>query len=463
MVRIRELAESWGAGAYLACATSAIREASNGGEFIERVRLETGIEVRPITGETEARLIYLAVRDAVDLSEPSLIVDIGGGSTEFVVADAGRAHYLASLPLGAQRLTELFVHTDPVASDEFRALRNHVRESIQPVLAAARRRGVRRVVGSSGTLVTIATATAAGHGDSRVEVFGQTFGAGPVRVTTKRIMRADRAGRLAMPGVSTRRAGQIVAGAILLDVVLKDLAAERFAVSPAALREGILLDYLARERKWIRRLAPYRSRRREAVYELGMRLRFERSHAERVAGFALTLFDATRELHRLGEHERDLLEFAALLHDIGYAVSRHGHHKHSAYLIEEAGIPGFTPDETALMSVIARYHRFGMPKPSHTGFQQLGDEDRRIALYLAALLRLANGLDRGHLGAVRKLSAKLEAGVLRLGITTRGDAALETWAAGLGSDLFEAQFGRPVVIEARGPTPLPERAGRLSA
>jgi exopolyphosphatase/guanosine-5'-triphosphate,3'-diphosphate pyrophosphatase len=463
MVRIRELAESWGAGAYLACATSAIREASNGGEFMERVRAETGIEVRPITGETEARLIYLAVRDAVDLSDPSLIVDIGGGSTEFIVADAGRAHYLASLPLGSQRLTELFVHTDPVSPDEFRALRNHVRASVQPVLAAARRRGVRRVVGSSGTLVSIATATAAGHGDPTVEVFGQTFGAVNARDTTRRIMRADRAGRLAMPGISPRRAGQIVAGAVLLDVLLKDLPAERFVVSPAALREGILLDYLARERKWIRRLAPYRSRRREAVYELGMRLRFERAHAERVTRFALTLFDATRELHQLGEHERDLLEFAALLHDIGYAVSRHGHHKHSAYLIEEAGLPGFTPDESAMMAVIARYHRFGIPKPTHAVFQRLGAADRRVALQLAALLRLANGLDRGHLGAVRQLSANLTGDELRLTLRTQGDAALEMWAAGLGSDLFEAQFDVSVTLDVRAATALPEKAGRPRA
>ncbi len=444
MGRIRTLAESWGVSGYLACATSAIREASNGGEFIERIRQETGIEARTITGEIEARLIYIAVRHAVDLSETSLLVDVGGGSTEFIVANRSRAFFVTSLPLGAQRLTERFVSTDPVSREEFRAMRDHVRSSLSDVLAAARRRGVKRVVGSAGTLVSLATATAASYGDPHLSVFDQTLDALQVRETTRRIMKADRAERVANPGVSSKRAAQIVAGAVLLDVVLKDLAIERFVVSPESLREGILLDYLARERKWVRRLAPFRSRRREAVYEFGMRLRFEREHAERVAAFALTLFDATRPLHRRGEEARDLLEFAALLHDVGYAVSRHAHHKHSAYLIQEAGLAGFTPDETALMAVVARYHRFGTPKPEHEAFHRLDATRRRLALQLAALLRLANGLDRGHLGTVRGIDATLDREALRLGLHANGDAALELWAASLGSDLFTQQFGRRV-------------------
>jgi exopolyphosphatase/guanosine-5'-triphosphate,3'-diphosphate pyrophosphatase len=290
-------------------------------------------------------------------------------------------------------------------------------------------------------------------------VFDQTFDGPQVRETTRRLMRADRATRAATPGVSARRAGQIVAGAVVLDVVLKDLAIERFLVSPAALREGILLDYLARERKWVRRLAPFRSRRREAVYEFGMRLRFDRAHAERVARFALVLFDATRELHGRGEDARDLLEFAALLHDVGYAVSSHSHHKHSAYLIENAGLQGFSPEEVELMAVVARYHRFGMPKRSHAAFQRLDGARQNLALELAGMLRLANGLDRGHLGAVRSLDARVADGALRLALHTHGDAALELWAAGLGGDLLSAQFGVPVVLEAASAS-RPEAASR---
>jgi len=461
MRRIRALGESWGAGVYVACATSAVREASNGGEFVERVRRETEIEVRPISGAAEARLIHLAVRDAVDLTEPSLLIDIGGGSTEFVVASGARRLYTASLPLGSQRLTERFITTDPVAREEFRALRDYVSGAMARVLAAARRRDVRRIVGSSGTLISLARATAASYGDPHVDAFRQTFDGEHVRETTRRIMRADRATRAATPGVSNKRAAQIVAGAVLLDVVLKDLAIERFVVSPAALREGILLDYLARERKWIRRLAPYSSRRRESVYEFGMRLRFDRAHAERVAGFALRLFDATTVLHGRGAEARELLEYAALLHDVGYAVSRHAHHKHSAYLIAEAGLQGFEPGETELAAVVARYHRFGEPRPSHEAFHRLDPARQRLALELASLLRLANGLDRGHMGAVRSLVARLDGDALHLTLQTDGDAALELWAAGLGGDLFSSLFERRVVIEAASAPA--RRAARRSA
>ncbi len=447
--QIRALGDGWGASAYLACATSAVREASNGGAFLARARRETGLDIQLITGETEARLTYLAVRHAVDLTEPSLLVDIGGGSTEFTVADADGPHLLCSLPLGAQRLTERFITTDPVGRDEFRALRDHVRASLGRVFAAARARGVRRVVGSSGTLESLAGVAAASYGDAEARVFEQTFDAGQMREVTKRVMRSARDERLATPGIGERRADQIVAGAILLDVVLKDLGVERFVVSPEALREGIVLDYLARERKWIRRLAPFRSRRREAVYALAMRLRFDRAHAEHVARLALRLFDATRPLHGRGDDARELLEFAALLHDVGYAISRRNHHLHALYVIREAELPGFAPAEQAVLANVARYHRSGLPRPTHVAFQRLAPEQRRLVLELAALLRLANGLDRSHLRAVARLDAELTDTALRLTIRPATDPALDVWAARLGSDLFEAVLGRTVEIAVR--------------
>src|SRR5690606_37789714 len=243
---IRAVAEEWGASAYIACATSAIREATNGGAYIDRVRRELGIVIRPISGEVEARLIYLAVSHAVDLSEPSLLVDVGGGSAEFIVADGAGAHFLCSLPLGAQRLTEGFITTDPVSRREFRALRDHVRDHLGEVYEAARARGVHRLVGSSGTLLALATVTASAYGDPQAPLAEQPFDAAQVREVTKRVMQSTLAERLATPGIIDRRADQIVAGAVLLDVLLKDLRIERFVVSPDALREGIVIDYVAR-------------------------------------------------------------------------------------------------------------------------------------------------------------------------------------------------------------------------
>ncbi len=444
---IKAVAEGWGVSAYVACATSAIREASNGGQFIDRIRRETGIVVRPIAGETEAHLIYLAVSHFVDLSEPSLLVDIGGGSVEFILADANGPHMLVSLPLGVQRLTEQFITTDPVNRTEFRALRDYVREQLGEVFAEAKKRSVRRVVGSSGTLLSIAGVAAASAGDMDSPVFDQTFDAAHVREVTHRIMDSDREKRLNTPGIEERRADQIVAGAILLDVILKDLGIERYVVSPDALREGIVIEYVAHELKWIRRLSPYRTRREQSVRELALRLRFDQVHAEHVAGLSLQLFDAAVALHGRGNDERELLEFAAILHDIGYAISRRNHHKHALYIIQEADLQGFTPDEKAIVANVARYHRAGVPKPTHTEFQRLSADQKRLVLELSSFLRLANGLDRSHLRNVTRLVPSLSDDRFVLKLITSADPTLDVWAATQGAELFETVFHKPVRIE----------------
>ncbi len=442
---IRAWAEGHGVTEFVACATSAVREAENGGAFLERVRRETGLHVRTITGEREAHLIYLAARQAVDLSEPTLLVDIGGGSTEFVVADREGAHFLTSLKLGAARLTEEFVTTDPVSRAEFRALRDHVRRMLAPAFEAAREHGVRRVVGSSGTLRAIASVAAAAAGEPG-QITEVVYDAATVRRATKALMTSDRAARLATPGVSERRADQIVAGAALIDVVLKDLGVERFEVSPVALREGIVVDFLARNYQWLRRLAPFGSVRRRSVYDLAMRMGWEEEHARHVARLALSLFDGTEPLHGLGEAERELLEYAAVLRDVGYAISRRGHHRHSFYVIKNADLRGFTPEEVETVAHVARLHRAGRPSRRRPQSATLPEERRQTILRLGALLRLANGLDRSHFQNVVHLDPELREDRFVLRVQTKADPQLDVWAARRGADLFERAFGLPVEV-----------------
>ncbi len=446
LARIREMADGYGVADYVACATSAVREAENGGEFIERVRDETGLYIRTISGETEADLIYKAVRHAVDISEPSLLVDIGGGSTEFIIADRAGSHFTTSLKLGAARMTEQFVTTDPVAEAEFRALRAHIRKELGPVFRAAHERGVRRVVGSSGTLQNLAALASSASGEAG-QIFDYVFDAVNIRRATKLVMQSDRARRLTMPGLLEKRVDQIVAGATLIDVVLKDLGIKRFEVSPDALREGIVIDFVERNYKWIRRLAPFRSVRRRSVYDLAIRLRWDEAHARHVARLALRLFDVTAPLHGRGEHERELLEYAAILRDVGYAVSRRSHHKHSLYVIKNADLKGFTPEEVAVIANVARYHRAGLPSTRHADYARLSDEQQRLVDELAALLRLANGLDRSHFQNVIHLDVHVEEDRLRLVIQTKADPQLDVWAAGRGAGLFRRTFGRPVRVE----------------
>ncbi len=444
---IRAMADGHGVADYVACATSAVREAENGGEFIERVRDEVGLYVRTISGEVEAELIYQAVRQEVDLAEPSLLVDIGGGSTEFIIADRAGMRFMTSLKLGAARLTEQFVTTDPVDEDEFRRLRAHIRLTLGPVCRAAHEHNVKRIVGSSGTLQTIATMAASAYGDP-TRIFDYVFEAPNLRRITKQIMVSDRARRLAMPGMLDKRVDQIVAGATLFDVVLKDLGIKRFEVSPNALREGIVIDFVERNYKWIRRLAPYHSVRRRSVYDLAIRMRWEEEHARHVARLALRFFDATQPLHHRGEHERELLEYAAVLRDVGYAVSRRSHHKHSFYIIKHADLKGFTPEEIAVIANVARYHRAGLPSERHADYARLGAEDQRLVNELAALLRLANGLDRSHFQNVIHLDAELTDDALRLDVQTKADPQLDVWAARRGASLFRRTFGLPIVIDA---------------
>lgn len=455
--RVRLLAERCRVDHVLAYATSAIREAENGGDLIRQVQAEEGIRIRPIPGETEAELIYYGVRRAVDLSTPVLIVDIGGGSTEFIVADEDQAHAIFSLKLGAARLTEQFITTDPVEKAEFKALRATLRAQLQPVLEAARRHGVREVVGSSGTMENLGTATVHAHGDPSRSVYQQTVDPASFRKVTKALMRSSHADRAGMPGIDDKRMHQVVAGAILADVLVKDLPAQQLRFSPFALREGMVEEYIQDHRDRLAGIGRFRDVRRRSVHEVGHAFRWKKDHALHVATLTLRLFDLCASLHQRGPEVRELLEYAALLHDVGYHISHRKHHKHSLYLIQHADFRGFQPEEIALMANLARYHRRSVPKNKHAAYAALEPDQQRLVWELAALLRLAEGLDRSHFQNVTHLDAVLTDEAVSLTLTTRADPHLEVWGARHSADLFEAAYHRRVRIRAQ---PRPDIARR---
>ena len=446
--RIRLLADGWETTEYLAYATSAVREAENGGDLILRVRKELGLNIEPISGELEASLIFRGVRRAVDLHEPTFILDIGGGSVECIVAQGDEVYYQDSLKIGAARMTERFVSTDPISKDEFRPLRNYLRSFLQSAIAAAREHRVRDLVGTSGTMENITEVTAHAGGKKGRSVFERTFEASEIRSTTKRIMESSREERRRMKGIDAKRVDQVPAGAMLADIVLKDLGIERVRISPYALREGIVVYFIENNYRRLGRIAPYRSVRRRSIYEIAYRFRWDERHAGHVTAMALQLFDACRSLHGLNGTARELLEFAALLHDIGYHISPSSHHKHSRYLIRNADLRGFAPDEIETMAQVARYHRGRLPRKKHHSFQRLPEAQRTLISQLGAFLRLANGLDRSHFQNVRSLQTELSDARLRLMLNTTSDPQLDVWGATRGSDFFEATFDRKVVIEA---------------
>jgi exopolyphosphatase / guanosine-5'-triphosphate,3'-diphosphate pyrophosphatase len=436
----------------VAVATSAIREAANGGELIRRIRDELRLTVRVVSAREEARLIYLGVRGAIDLDgKQHLMLDIGGGSVEFIVGDEREARLLESRKLGAARMTATFVHSDPISDSDLAALREHYDEALVPLAAKVRTLKPARCLGTSGTLENIAALCNDG-GD------GKADGKGDARVIDRnkllrleeRLIQSDAADRARIRGLDDQRKEQIVAGVVLVASFMKRLDVKRIELCGAALREGIVADYLSRHKPdlKIRREVP--DPRRRSVLDLARRSNWYETHSLHVAKLLLRLFDDLRPLHKLGDAERELIEYGALLHDIGWHIGSHNHHKHSAYLIRHGDLQGFTPEQVRTVAAIARFHRKGEPGKKHGTYRKLSPRDRRTVGVGAALLRLADGLDRSHASAITDVVATIGKQRVTVAATSTVDVQLELWAARDKAAMFERVLGRPVAFEKAG-------------
>ena len=443
LTRIKLLADGWGVREYLSFATSAIREASNGGVFIERAREELNLRIRPISGEREARLICQGVSRTEEFLEPSLVMDIGGGSVEFIVVDDDTPVFSTSLKLGAARMTEQFVTTDPMSEDEQAKLRAHFKAKLDEVYSACREHEVVRIVGSSGTMKSLARVALGQEEGAPRSPFQETVPVETLRSALRWVMQASAEEREAHAAIEPRRVDQIGAGAVLLDTLCGGLPSVRsFTVSPNALREGMVAHFLDTNYDRLRRMAPFRNPRRRSVHEMAYRFQWEEPHAQHVAATATFLFDVCRPLYNGPASDAELLEFAALLHDVGYLVTHDEHHEHSHYLIEHADLQGFRAHEVELMALVARYHRGPRPEPSHDYFGRLPADRQQRVRQLAGLLRVAENLDRSHFQNVVALRTSLTEGALHVLVATKADPQLEVWAAEKHGGLFEEAFDR---------------------
>ncbi len=449
--RFRRVAESHKVDDILAAATSACREAANGPEFLRAVQRETGIRARVISGSEEARLIHLAALYGVHAARgPLVVIDIGGGSVEITLGATERPQLARSFKLGVIRLTERFVTSDPLTSGDERRLVAHVTRTAGPYLSSVVAAGFERVVGTSGTILSLgALAAQAGNGHVPQELRNLRVSAADVHRVRKRVTSLPMAARLRLPGLEPRRADIAVAGAVLLDTLLRRLGAKDLTLCDLALREGLVLDYIRRNRPLIAQVDAVPDVRRRSVLELAGRCGVAMPHAQQVARLALALFDASNPLHGLGPREREWLEHAALLHDAGVHVSYERHHQHSQYLILHGDLRGFEPVEIEVMALAARYHRRGLPKKSDETFAALPRRLRRTVRALAALLRLAEALDRSHAQPVASLTLEDRGADLLLGVHAEGDVELELWAAGRQLAPIEALAAKPVTVEVR--------------
>jgi exopolyphosphatase/guanosine-5'-triphosphate,3'-diphosphate pyrophosphatase len=465
--KFRRLADSHGVDEIIAAATSATREAENGGDFLNAIREQTGIAVRVISGVEEARLIHMAAGYGVDLGgKRGVVIDIGGGSVEITLGPSREAELAKSFKIGVIRLTERFVRTDPLSGRDERRLVKYINQEIGAHVDHIVAKGYQRVIGTSGTILSLGGMARAAEADALSdEVRNRRVAARTLHRMRKQLVDSDLQERLQIPGLDPRRADLAVGGAVLLDTILRRLGAEELTLCDLALREGLILDYARRNRKHIAAIDRYPDIRRRSVEELGERCHYWSEHARQVAHLALTLFDQTATIHGLSSREREWLEFGALLHDVGVHISYTSHHKHSYYLIRHGDLRGFEPEEIEVIALIARYHRQATPKKSHEGYGALRPQLRRTVRTLAAFVRLAEGLDRSHAQVVGRIDVQDRGEDLLMRARASGDAELEQWAAQRYLKPLERALDRVVrfELEARLPRPVATPAAAVPA
>jgi exopolyphosphatase/guanosine-5'-triphosphate,3'-diphosphate pyrophosphatase len=437
-----------------AIATSAVREAINKREFIKRASDEAGVRVEIASGYEEARFIYLGVLQALPVFDKKiLLVDIGGGSTEFLIGQRREIFYDNSLKLGAIRLTQRFFPSDKIESKAVKECRRFIRGTMNPVTRQIENYSFDTVVGSSGTIANIGNmVNAMKSGEPQVRINNFTFTKDELYEIIEKLIEAkSEKQRLKIPGLDPSRADIITAGALILEQIFKELHVKQLTVSDFALREGIILDtlenrYLLKEHDHLTDI------RYKSVIQLAENFKYEKEHSRHTAYLALSIFDQTQNLHKLSYSEREYLEAAALLHEVGSFVSHSQHHRHSYYLIRNSEMLGFTENEKEIIANIARYHRKSHPKQKHEAFAKLNPDDQVIVKKLASMLRIADGLDRTHSSAVKDVKCVSSNGglTLILGKTNpngNNQLELEIWGAESKKALFEETYDVKVRFE----------------
>ncbi len=431
LARFVQLARRHQVDRILCTTTAAVREARNGGDFLAAARKVAGITPRVIPAAEEGRLIYLGIKSALQLGEkPSVIVDIGGGSMQLVLADHGRCLQTLSAPLGALRLTENFLKSDPPTRRELQRLRQFVRKTAAEPLEKLGGEKPRHAYGSSGSIHALAhiaheeeTAGPIAH------LNGHVLELESLRRISRRLQTMTRRERERLPTIDAPRAEIIVAGAIALEHVLEELKMDGITLSDFGVREGLVNDFVTQHAGEISSAARVPDLRLRSVLQCLGRFRLDAGHPQHVAQLSLALFDGLRAVHKLGAVERELLHFAALLHDIGAVVGYDGHAEHSYYVILNASLRGLTAEELRVVANVARYHGKARPRKRDQDFNDLDKRNRRTVRWLAALLRIAEGLDRSHYQLVESVRVTRNSGSIVLRVNARREAQLEIWAA----------------------------------
>jgi exopolyphosphatase/guanosine-5'-triphosphate,3'-diphosphate pyrophosphatase len=445
--RMADLARQLGAARVDAVATCAVRDAANSGAFLDLVRHQTGLRVRVLEGEEEARLAFRSALAHFELGVGrAVVIDMGGGSLELALAADGLLERLISLPFGAIRLTEQFLGDRP-RGKRLRALRETVRDALRREIPKRDWRGA-TLIGSGGTFTNLAGIYLARQG---VPTAQSMNGTRVPRTEVEHILdylsELSSADRATVPGLTPARSDIIVAGLAVTAEVMARIEARDVTASAYGIREGLLLEAAHVSPTW----ADPGEARERSVRTFAERCHYEEPHARQVRKLALQLFDAIGTRIGCAAADRQILADAALLHDVGYHINYDRHHKHSYHLILHADMLGMTPEEQVAIANVARYHRGSPPRRKHRNFARLDRQLQRRVVRMAALLRLADGFDRGHVGAVDRVKVRWLDRAMRLTAVPHPKARnlrLDLWGATRKKTLLERVVNSPVEIVA---------------
>ncbi|MGB3533675.1 MAG: Ppx/GppA phosphatase family protein [Microcoleaceae cyanobacterium] len=455
--RFQEVAAAYDAEQIVAVATSAVREAPNGREFIKQVSDEINLDISLISGPEEARRIYLGVLSATEFDhQPHIIIDIGGGSTELILGDGGEPLFLSSTKVGAVRLTKEYVKTDPITRTEFLYLKAYIRGMLERAvdeLSSYIEPGQSvQLLGTSGTIETLAAIHARDKlGTEPSPLTGYEFSLEDLEEIVNKLRKSSYSERLDIPGMSDKRAEILLAGALILQEAMIMLGVKSIAICERSLREGVIVDWMLVHGLIENRLRYASSIRQRSILKIAQKYNVDLEHGERVAALSLSLFDQTYEiLHNWDADARELLWAAAILHNCGLYISHSAHHKHSYYLIRFGELLGYNDTEIEILANLARYHRKSFPKKKHDNYKILPKKYRKIVDQLSALLRLAVALDRRQVGAVSQISCEYNESkqefYLKLHPVHQGeDCALELWSLDLKKEAFETEYGLKLI------------------
>jgi exopolyphosphatase/guanosine-5'-triphosphate,3'-diphosphate pyrophosphatase len=460
--RCKQLAESFGVSHLIATATSATREAANGGLFLKMIQEQVGLEVNLISGQEEARRIYLGVLSGMDFGDRNhIVIDIGGGSTEIVLADSSAIRLLTSTKVGAVRLTQDFITTDPISAQEYDELEHYIRRMLErPIDGVLETLGPADasplMVGTSGTIETLALLQAHHTQGAEPSILnGYVLTYKGIKSIVKSLVPLNQKQRAEMDGMPEKRSDIILAGAMILMIAMELLGLKEIVLCERALREGIIVDWMLNHGLIENRLQYQGEVRSRSVLKIAHKYQVDDDYGKRVADFTMSLFDQTKGiLHNWDTNERDLLWAAAILHNCGLYISHSSHHKHSYYLIRHGELLGFNEIEIELIANMARYHRKSKPRKKHLPYANLPSKEQKIVRQLSALLRLAIAFDRRQIGAITEVDCRYNPATKQLSLMlhpakSQDNCDLEIWTIDYKKEIFEQEYGitvKPILI-----------------